>query len=155
MMTEKQPNPLDFEAFKQEFAKLPEKPKVTIRLFQIHAWVLLSQLQLALRHPKNTGKSSKIARDIAHQLQSLIATTPALAAIAEAGYHPELDHTIEPPLPLTDRQLDMIERAARATIPTNDRSAMILSAVLSLIAEVRKLRYSARGNAQAGLPFDR
>jgi hypothetical protein len=59
---------------------------VLIELQPIEAWVLLGQLQLALRHPENTGPSAKITRVLARHIQARVAGSGVLAAVAEAGW---------------------------------------------------------------------
>lgn len=60
------------------------------------AFMLLAQLQLALRHPGNTGMSAEVARDMARNLQAAIAVhVPEAVALMEEGWHPEFDVTRE------------------------------------------------------------
>lgn len=64
---------------------------VQITLTKFQAWVLMSQLQLALRHPENVGLTSEIAKTLALRLQTATATTEALYTVAECGWNPEFD----------------------------------------------------------------
>lgn len=73
-----------FEAALRELEML--SGPVVIELTPAEAWIVLSQLQLALRHPQNTGPSAKIAREIAQRIQAVVARESVLAAVAEAGW---------------------------------------------------------------------
>ena len=64
---------------------------VDIKLTKFQAWVVMSQLQLALRHPENVGLTSEIAKSFALMLQTATATTEALYEVAERGWNPEYD----------------------------------------------------------------
>lgn len=81
--------PLD--DFTIEFENLARRPSFLLEISPSQAWILLGHLQLALRHPANIGPSAMIARAFANQLQDYIATTPALAAVAAAGWDPDYD----------------------------------------------------------------
>lgn len=79
-------------AFVREFAALAARvDRFTLSIRPVDAWILLSQLQLALRHPQNTGPSAEAARQIARRLQSIVAPHGALAAVAERGWNPDYD----------------------------------------------------------------
>jgi hypothetical protein len=87
------PAPIDLEAqFVAEFAALTDRTEVlSLQISPLDAWILLSQIQLALRHPQNTGPSAGRARRIASELQGLVATSGALAIVARRGWHKEFD----------------------------------------------------------------
>lgn len=73
--------------FIHEFSILAARvDRFTLSIRPVDAWVLLSQLQLALRHTQNTGPSAEIARTFARRLQSLVAPHGALAIVAERGW---------------------------------------------------------------------
>lgn len=58
------------------------------------AFCLIGHLQLALRHPGNTGASTEVARQIIDHLAEAISTvteTPEVKTIVEAGYNPTFD----------------------------------------------------------------
>lgn len=60
------------------------------------AFILIAQLQLALRHPENRGPSAEFARQIITNLAMAIAQqteTPEFAGMVAQGYHPEFDLT--------------------------------------------------------------
>lgn len=85
-------NDLLYKAFSLEFAALAkDNQPVVIELSKVEAWIIFSQLQLALRHPKNKGPSSRIAKEIAIKLEKAIALTPALAEAASRGWKAEFD----------------------------------------------------------------
>lgn len=65
---------------------------VTIHLHPISLLFLVSHLQLALRHPSNTGASADQVRTITRQWQAaLVSRFPDLAALMEAGWCVEND----------------------------------------------------------------
>jgi hypothetical protein len=83
--------------FAKEFEEICQsKRKIVIELSRLQAWVLMAQLQLALRHPMNRNASSKIARELARQLQDQVAPSGALAELAEKGWRPEEDYVAPP-----------------------------------------------------------
>jgi hypothetical protein len=58
------------------------------------AFILIAQLQLALRHPENDGGSSAIAYEIAEHLADAICHhIPEARELIEAGWNPENDIT--------------------------------------------------------------
>lgn len=65
--------------------------RITFALTHVEAFCVLAQLQLAARHPHNTGPGAEIARRFAELLQQEISTTPALAELARRGWDPEHD----------------------------------------------------------------
>ena len=80
------------EQFSIEFRALCEdKQTVLFELGKSEAWAIFSQLQLALRHPKNNGATANIARKIAEDLERQLATTPALKEVARRGWDAKFD----------------------------------------------------------------
>ncbi len=78
------------DQFGAEFAALQGRPCV-LQLDGPEAFALLGQIQLACRHPRNLGPSRQIAERIGRLIQATVATTPALAAVAEMGWNPAYD----------------------------------------------------------------
>lgn len=79
-----------FQPFSKEFRNLCLDPQpLQLRLTKLQGWVILRQLQLALRHPKNKGSTASITRDIAKKIESIVAVTPALAEVAKRGWDPQ------------------------------------------------------------------
>jgi hypothetical protein len=78
------------ERFEEELVALcAEMPFVDLVVQTPDAWVLLSFLQLALRHPEATSMpSARICERMTRKLQKLIAGTPgtAMHQIAELGW---------------------------------------------------------------------
>lgn len=73
---------------------LSQAPPIEMAIEPFRCFVLVSQLQLALRHPDNTGSSADIARDMAMRLQAKLGhLDPAIALALESGWHPEFDMT--------------------------------------------------------------
>ena len=83
----------NFPEFARDFKSLSEL-HVRLELTGLEAWVLFAQLQLALRHPGNTGPGATIAREIASAIQGHIAVTPTLAQVAERGWDERYDKPV-------------------------------------------------------------
>ncbi len=88
-------DPLDDPVFKaqvtEELTALNGVPFV-FATDALSAWAVMCQLQLALRHPENTGETSKTARDIAQGIIEQIAPEgTALRQLAEAGWDEKYD----------------------------------------------------------------
>jgi hypothetical protein len=81
---------MDQEQLVAEVNAIRDK-RVTLDLGVAEAWILLAQLQLALRHPQNCGASAQFAIQVAEILAAQVAATPGLRAIYEAGWNPEND----------------------------------------------------------------
>jgi len=63
-----------------------------LELTALEAMTLLSQMQLALRHPANRGPSADLVRKIAQVLEQFLAKLgPATAEICRRGWEPEHD----------------------------------------------------------------
>ena len=79
----------DFEKVNVELEALRDDPQpVALTIDKVSAWVLVAQLQLALRHPANNGPTSEIARHIATTILEGLSLDPdsALARLAEQGW---------------------------------------------------------------------
>jgi hypothetical protein len=68
-------------------ALLSSHEGIQIQLDRVQCFFLLGQLQLALKHPENTGASASFARTLAKLLQDAVSVSPAIAAVAERGWH--------------------------------------------------------------------
>jgi hypothetical protein len=77
-----------FNRFRAELAELlADTRPVTVRLSAIQAWGVLANLQLALRHPENSGPTGEWARQVALALQEIVAPPgTARRELAEAGW---------------------------------------------------------------------
>lgn len=78
-----------------EAVLLDKSEILELKLNRLDAWMLMSGIQLALRHPKNTGPTSVVLRSIAERLIAMVATTPTLRELATAGFDPDFDITQE------------------------------------------------------------
>ncbi|MDD5701383.1 MAG: hypothetical protein PHU23_04955 [Dehalococcoidales bacterium] len=77
--------------FTQEFEVLEGVPFL-LETTALHAWSIMSHLQLALRHPLNIGPTSKIARQVADRIiETLAPPGSALRAVADRGWDPHYD----------------------------------------------------------------
>lgn len=80
------------EQFKKEFKDFYGRDGHIAFVFtRLEAWVLFSQLHLALRHPGNKGPSAEIARKLAHRIQEKVAPSGAMAEVAKMGWREEYD----------------------------------------------------------------
>lgn len=71
--------------------KLRRQP-VILEIDGLTAMILIAQLQLALRNKKNSGPSSKVAHELARQLQFKIQGIDAsVDLILEMGWNPDYD----------------------------------------------------------------
>lgn len=81
-----EPDPL-FNRFAAAWAMWVGGPPISLGAVDRRtAWALLAQLQLALRHPNNTGQVAELAEAFARSLQERLGLTGALAAVAEQGW---------------------------------------------------------------------
>jgi hypothetical protein len=78
--------------FVAAMADYAEKPPIDVGpIDRMTAWAILSQLQLASRHPQNTGAMTAKARDFARHLQKTMELDGVLAGIAEMGWDRRFD----------------------------------------------------------------
>jgi hypothetical protein len=78
--------------FIAEFAALAARvDTIRLSLTPLEAWALVCQLQLACRHPENTGPTRQMVEQIARRLQFIVAPSGALAVVAERGWNPQYD----------------------------------------------------------------
>jgi hypothetical protein len=77
-----------FPDFSREFEALAEDPQpIVLKMSKVEAWILLSYLQLALRHLRTEGPTAKTARQIARLLeQACTKDRPALTEVARRGW---------------------------------------------------------------------
>jgi hypothetical protein len=64
----------------------PHLPSVVLELEQWDAWILLGQLQLALRHPANKGNVREVAEAVARLVQQQLILSPLLKELVEKGW---------------------------------------------------------------------
>lgn len=67
---------------------LQELPPIIIQMCGLEALIILSQLQLALRHPDNTSETAIIARKFAKEIAKHIGITASLRKLIELGWKP-------------------------------------------------------------------
>lgn len=85
-------SPEVLERFKRDYVErlLPAEP-VPGLIRPANAWMVMSALQLALAHPHFPASIRPTVEGFARQLQELVSLTPALAYVAEAGWHRDAD----------------------------------------------------------------
>lgn len=82
----------DFQAaFLADMRRRAAAGPVTLEIDVGAAVGLIGQLQLALRHPANTGPTAKEAERFVRKLIDVIADTPVIRRGLEAGFSPEND----------------------------------------------------------------
>ena len=83
-----------FQRFSQEFTERSQDESALVCILTWpELWAVFSCLQLALRHPKNTGPTAQVAERVTRQFQQMLAPDPesALAQVAEMGWDAEYD----------------------------------------------------------------
>ncbi len=81
------------EMAKQELLKLDVQPAIDLHMNRLHLFYIISQLQLALRHPANIGGTADVVREWANEIRRKIAEPgTALDAIIQMGWNPDNDH---------------------------------------------------------------
>ena len=84
-----------FIDFRMELSGIIEKGPVEIEFSALELWIILSQMQLAIRHPDNNGSGRDIAVKIAKRIQGKIASNGALGEVAKRGWDPNYDTEAE------------------------------------------------------------
>ncbi len=82
--------------FGNELKQLSNEPTIGLAISPLMAWQIICQLQLALRHPENTGISSEETRHFVDTLVDEIPLSDSLKELFSMGWNPEHDHVIEP-----------------------------------------------------------
>lgn len=67
------------------------EPRVHLCLTRWQVYCLVAQLQLALRHPNNTGATRAIVEDLARDLELLFSDSRTLASLLKRGWRTEHD----------------------------------------------------------------
>ena len=81
-----------FQRFAKEFESLCANSEVLkFELTRQEMWSVFAQLQLALRHPGNIGRTRIVAERVARRLQAIVASSGALAEVATMGWDPQHD----------------------------------------------------------------
>ena len=94
----------DIQQISEVFHKLEDAEPIPIIIDASAAFLLICQLQLALRHPGNNGDGSAIIRQIATVLEGALGErVPEAVTQLEKGWHPEFDVEAE----LTYEDLDI------------------------------------------------
>lgn len=77
----------------EDLAALKTMPPMRVQIGGVEAMMLLSALQLALRHPHfdTDGPVCETVEQFACALQEHVSATPGLAAICDAGWDPKHD----------------------------------------------------------------
>jgi hypothetical protein len=84
--------------FRQEFEAMYRDPAILpLESSRYRLWCLMGAVQLASRHPEAMqGETMRVAVQMARRIQHLIATTPALARVAEQGWDQTKDVPRDP-----------------------------------------------------------
>jgi hypothetical protein len=83
----------DFEEYAAEIKKLEDVPPAAIEISPLEAIALISHVQLATRHPALADKSgsTKVAIDVALQLQALFNSESTIYKVLELGWNSDED----------------------------------------------------------------
>ena len=74
-----------------EWGQLGTLPPLTLSLSPLMALAILGHLQLALRHPRNTGPSTAMALDLARAIEAHVSAIPCFAEMCRRGWDPSFD----------------------------------------------------------------
>jgi len=74
-----------------DWAALKTVPPMMLQVRSDQAIMLLTLLQLALRHPKNNGASADFGRELGLTIQKHISINPTIARVCERGWDPDFD----------------------------------------------------------------
>lgn len=75
----------------EEMQQLDTQPGVILEMGAAEALILLSQLQLALRHPANQGPGAAFVRDMTTRIEAHLGATPGLRWLIARGWDPSYD----------------------------------------------------------------
>ena len=80
----------------QAFEQLQDSEPILLQMEADGAFLLLAQLQLALRHPANRGETAEVIKHLAVELQQrIVERVPEVQSVLDAGWHPECDQKVE------------------------------------------------------------
>ena len=78
------------------FKQLEDAEPILLQITPDGAFMLLAQLQLALRHPANRGEAAEVIKHFAVELQQrIVERVPETQSVLDAGWHPECDQKVE------------------------------------------------------------
>lgn len=91
-MSEQKTLPFNEDEQRQALRELITRPPIPVEIDPPVAMILIGQLQLAIRHPQNTGTSAAYAREFIEALRSRICEPGSvLDALITAGFDPDYD----------------------------------------------------------------
>lgn len=79
------------EKFTEEMRALESEEPIPLDIDRLAIVTIISQIQLALRHPGNNGQSAEDAKEICRQLQTAFEPDSAIAQVIEIGWNPLFD----------------------------------------------------------------
>jgi hypothetical protein len=83
---------LEIQKLAAVFEQLQGSELIACQIQPDAAYLLVAQLQLALRHPANRGPSANTIKNFAVELQRrIVERVPAAQEVLEKGWHPEFD----------------------------------------------------------------
>jgi len=92
------------DLYEQELKQLENAEPITVEIPPLVAIALISQVQLASRHPQNSGWSLEQAKFAAKQLQSYFNPDSAVAKVLEMGWNSTFD------VPIPQEEVSEIEQ---------------------------------------------
>lgn len=79
-----------------EFTQLSNTPSIDIKISPLAGWCLIAQIQLASRHPQNTGLTAAEAKRIADTITESLPLSDAGRRFLCRGWNPDLDIEVLP-----------------------------------------------------------
>lgn len=101
---------------KQMQAMVSHGATVHVELTFAEAFTLIANIQLALRHPNNTGASAEIAREAARKLQRELSINPVIYQVAEMGWDRSKDLPGESVISFAHRVIGEVDKSQLETL---------------------------------------
>jgi predicted DNA-binding transcriptional regulator len=84
----------EIKKFSAELKEIKKSQPVGVKLPEIAIFAMITQIQLASRHPNATSEFTEIAISVAAQLQEIFKKYPVTYEILEMGWNREHDRPI-------------------------------------------------------------
>ena len=90
-----------------ELKQLSNEPTIKLVVSPLTVYQIICQLQLALRHPLNTGNNAQQTRDFIETLVNTVPFPDSIKELISMGWNPEHDRVVEPKVEtnVTDKDL--------------------------------------------------
>ena len=127
-MTEQTKAPTFGEVEEAMLALRGDEQRVVLDFSKFEAWQIVSQLQLALRHPGNKGPTADYARHVLNGLRDAVAPDGILRQLFDAGWNPDEDvATIEsyPRVPFREDMEELVDRGKKIATTRTTRIGLV------------------------------